>query len=217
MSVKKATQQELKRPDKFVAFFLRQSEKLRSNTGPVVAVVVVFLVLFIGSLAWMKHRADIADAAQYTYAVLFDQAHEALTMDLGPERQAALRDVSAELQAFYEEHENTDAGALSLLSIGQVQFELGNHRPAANAFEQAAEQIRGNPRFQAMAYVGAGKAYEAQRDLDRAMDFYQRASLVEGNPYDRVLENDMARLSAYQQRGGTPTGEAGVQQPLTLP
>lgn len=215
MSVKKVTRQELKRPDRFVAFFLRQSENLRSNTGPIVAVVVALLVTFVGGVAWLKYKADAEDAAHYAYAVLFEQAHEAMNMEFGPERQEALRDVASELQSFYSDHDNTQAGKLSLLTIGHVQFERGNHEVAIDAFEKAADRITGNPRFKAIAYVGAGKSYEALRNFDRALEFYQRASMVEGNPYDRVLENDMGRLAAYQQRGATGTPQP--IQPLNLP
>ncbi len=204
MSVNKIDRRALKKPDQFQVFVLGLFDKLRANATPIVGAVVAALVIAVGIVAFIQFGEGKAEEAQYRFGSLQQKVTEARAMDSSEARSEALREVARDLQTFYSEYEGTDAGRNALFTIGQVHFSLGNHESAANAFEQAAKRTGKLPNFQAMAFVEAGKSWEALGQYDKAIEFYQKAGAIEGNPYAQVVENDIARLKALQN-GSAPS------------
>lgn len=198
MSSKRFDRHDLKRPDAFVDFVMRQFNWARRHLQTVGGVLGLILILLVAGFAFAQYRQSAAREAFYHYGKADAELREAMHKS-GPERQQAIEEAVTKLQTLYDANRSTRAAAFTLFSIGQAYFELRRYEQAANAFETAAKEFDDDPNFKAMALAGAAKSWEALRQVDKALDAYSRANAIEGNPYAEMIKSDMGRLKVYQE------------------
>lgn len=204
MSTKKLSRHDLKKPDEFISVATQAVEWVQSNVKTVAAVLGVAVLVAVGVLAFVQQQRGKAEEAYFKWGQAADQLHEAA---IGEHGDGAARDKSIEealtkLQAVYDEHRGTRAADYALLSIGEANFQLRKYEQAVNAFESAGTRFDDEANFKALALVGAGKSWEAMRNFDKALDYYQRANAVSGNPYQEVLKGDVGRLKVLKEQMG---------------
>lgn len=204
MSTKKLSRHDLKKPDEFVSVATQVVEWMQENVKTVFAIFGVAVLIAVGALAFVQQQRGKADEAFFRWGQAADQLHEAA---IGEHGDGAARDKSVEealtkLQGVYDEYRGTRAADYALVSIGEANFQLRKYEQSANAFESAIGRFDDDANFRALALVGAGKAWEAMRNFDKALDYYQRANAVSGNPYQEVLKGDVGRLKVLKEQMG---------------
>lgn len=215
MSGKKQSRHDLKKPDEFVSLFSQVIDWVRGNIAVAGIAVGAVLLGSVGAIAYVQHGNSRSDEAAYKYGKAVTEFHKAMAKS-GEERNAALETSLANLQVAYDSNPGSRAGAFSILSIGQANFELSKYEQAANAFEKASQVFEDEPNFRAMALVGAGKSWEATRAYDKALDAYQKANAIDGNPYAEVLKGDIGRLKVYkEQRDRFEAAKAAAAKPIS--
>ncbi len=199
MSSKKLSRHDIKRPDEFVTFFSRVLGWVQDNIAVVASATAVILLVAFGAVAITQMSESTNQEADYRYGKAVTEFHTAQSLT-GEARREALEASLQSLQDTFEKFKGSRAADYALVSIGQANFELGKYEQAASAFEQAVIKFEKDPSFRAMALVGAGKAYEGMISFDKALDAYQRANAIDGNPYSEVLRNDIGRLEVFQKQ-----------------
>lgn len=202
MSTKKLSRQDLKKPDEFISVATQAVEWVQTNVKTVAAVVGVVVLVAVGVLAFVQQQRGKADEAYFKWGQAADQLHQAGTGEHGEgeARDKSIEEALTKLQAVYDEHRGTRAADYALISIGEANLMLHKYEQAANAFESAVPRFDDEPSFKALALVGAGKSWEAMRNFDKALDYYQRANAVSGSPYQEVLKGDVGRLKVLQEQ-----------------
>jgi tetratricopeptide (TPR) repeat protein len=196
---KKLTRHDMKKPDEFVSLGTHAFEWVQDNVKIVALLVGAVLVVAVGTLAFVQYSHGQSDKAMFEYGSAVDAFNKAVVLT-GTERKQGVEAAAEKLQGVYDTYRNTRAADYALLSLGEAQFALGKFEQAANAFEKAAGQFEKEPNFKSLALVGAGKSYEAQRNLEKALAFYTRANAIEGNPYKDALKGDVSRLNVYKDQ-----------------
>jgi tetratricopeptide (TPR) repeat protein len=197
MSGSRFDRRSLKRPDSFISFTYKRIDWLRDNAISMAGAVAVVVIIAAATVGYIYIRDSNENAASYQYGKLVTKVDTALELT-GAERQVALTEAARELELFYDGNRGADVGGFSLLTIGKVYFSLGRFEQAANAYDQASRTFAKAPNFQAMAFVGAGKSWEAMRQFDKALDAYQRANAIEPNPFGDIIKSDIGRVRVYR-------------------
>lgn len=204
MSTKKLSRHDLKKPDEFVSIATQAVEWVQSNVKVVAGVIAAVVLLAVGALAFVQQQRGKADEAYFKWGQAADQLHQAAIGEHGEgeAKAKAIEESLTKLQSVYDEHRGTRAADYALISIGEANFQLRKYEQAANAFETAITKFDDEPNFKSLALVGAGKSWEAMRNFDKALDYYQRANAVSGNPYNEVLKGDVGRLKVLREQMG---------------
>jgi TolA-binding protein len=130
----------------------------------VLGLVVVLAVTgavwaFLGQREASARRASAAAAATYRTAI-------------APGADAKQLDEAARtLKQFVSDHPRSAGAASAWYSLGNVEYQRGNHDDAIRAFEEAARRDSGS--VGVLSRLGAGYAWEAKQDPGRALAAYQ--------------------------------------------
>jgi tetratricopeptide (TPR) repeat protein len=116
------------------------------------------------------------------------------------EQEAVIRSEFAEqFGAVAEEHSGTVGAALARLEQGSLTAATGENGAAIEIWQAAADDLGGNPNFQAMFEQRIGKAYEEDARWLEAAESYERAGSVESYPLRHWALAEAARC--LQQAG----------------
>lgn len=204
MSTKKLSRHDLKKPDEFISIATQAVEWVQANVKTVAAIAAAVVLLAVGVLAFVQQQRGKTDEAYYQWGQAADQLHQAAIGEHGEgeAKDKAIEEALTKLQGVYDAHRGTRAADYALISIGEANFQLRKYEQGANAFESAIAKFDDEPNFKALALVGAGKSWEAMRNFDKALEYYQRANAISGNPYNEVLKGDVGRLKVLKEQMG---------------
>lgn len=216
MANRKKIAQELKRPDQFVDFWTRASQRLSQFVGPrrkpVIAAAVALGVVLVGASifnVWdQSHRIEVSHglsrALQIANADLLSDATkpddagsktDVPRFKTAGERSAA---VLKELDAFLAVGASRGLKNEARLMKGATLLGMGRSDDAMTSYQEALnDKLDGRLRF--LAHEGIGYAYESKGDLDQAMKAFGQiaddAAGFQGFYRDHALYH-RARLTA---------------------
>ncbi len=203
MAAKKVTRKQLLRePDEFITFTGRAIAFSREHGNTLAAVVGVLVAvgLLLTGIGWYHSRTRTKAMELYEQATArlagAEQAGKA-----GPEALAA---VEKDLQMILDQYGDTPAGALALMTMGDVAYEKGDFPGAAKRYEQAVEKFTEDPMSLALAQNGLAHSLEAAGELDRALSAYQ--SVMQGP--NKALAQDASFRAAMVLKAQGKTQEA---------
>lgn len=207
MSTKKVSRHDLKQPDEFLSVATRAVDWVQANVKTVFIAAGVLVLVAIAVAAFVQQQRSKADEAFFKWGQAADAFHKAIATDdhgvgAAAAKEKAANEALTKLQAVYDEYRGTRAADFALLTIGEANFQLHKYEQSANAFETAIPKFDEEPNYKALAFVGAGKAWEAMHNFDKALDYYQRANAIPNNPYSEVLKGDVGRLKVLQEQLG---------------
>jgi hypothetical protein len=187
----------------------RGAQWIRDHLPLSIAALLIVLgaAAALGALA--AHQTRAAEAASDA----FDQVTAEFMQAMGAnpsaftvpelansEQEAVIRSEFAEqFGAVAEEHSGTVGAALARLEQGSLTAATGENGAAIEIWQAAADDLGGNPNFQAMFEQRIGKAYEEDARWLEAAESYERAGSVESYPLRHWALAEAARC--LQQAG----------------
>jgi tetratricopeptide (TPR) repeat protein len=187
LSVTKALEKELKRPDEFVSFWTHLGQKIGQYRRGVIALLVTAGVCIAGGWGWTAYRSSAAAKATAAFERIARVANAELLPEKEPEKaspttapsdvqrfkteQQRLEEANKEADAFLAQFGSDGLGRKVLVDKAARLVVLGNPAEAAAIYERLAANETDHG-LRVIALEGVAVAREAEGKLDDALRAY---------------------------------------------
>jgi tetratricopeptide (TPR) repeat protein len=160
---------DLKSPGAFQSKIENIADYFVKNRKRVYIGLGVFFAVMLISGGWYLYRLDYEKNAQKLYAEAFSVYH---LSPPGPETSMRAIKMYSELDRKFP---GSRAAANALFSMGNLYYGLNDFDRSIQAYESFLNASGIRKDFKSMAYNGLGYCYDAKKDLDKALEFYEKS------------------------------------------
>jgi tetratricopeptide (TPR) repeat protein len=163
-----------------------------SRRAVTLAAAAVLVVALLASGGWLWYSAG-QNRAMAAHAEALMQAGAAASPEA---RLAAIRSLEATLG----QYPAAAAAAQAAYQLGSLRYDAGDYPGARAAYEIAVAKAP-PPTIRALASIGIGQAWEAERNFPKAIEAY-RAALTPMGPRDFLFEELVVSLARAEELAG---------------
>lgn len=199
---KKLRRKDLRQPDEFVTITMKFGQWLRDNqrlvafaVGALVIVVVsIAIAVQISSSSRISSSSSLWIALNSAAAPVVapdDQEDFPEEIEHFKTYEARSKASVSSFQKVIDEHEGSPAGQAARLGLASTKFSLGEFAEARTLYEAFLSDTSGLQMYEAVAVEGAGFCYEAQKNYDKALEYFRRL--------EKIDNGDQQDLAKYHQ------------------
>lgn len=181
---KKITRKEIRQPDEFLTLSARAIEFVQAHTREIAigigALLVAGLLFWAGSAYTNRREAKAAHLLAQAQALLHP-APDAREGEPDPAAEGKA-DPEAEsgavalLEDLVENYKRTEASGTARILLAQRYYEAGNIEGAIETYKRSLKRGNRKAELKAMAWEGLAYAYEAEKDFQQALGWYEKLS-----------------------------------------
>lgn len=167
---------------------------VRGNSKHLQIAAICIAILFIGWTGYGKYAASQREKATDLLAV------------------AIMQETSADskipaLQKIISEYPRSEAALWAKLEIGHQANDKGNYQEAIEAYNSVLNKLDDDASVSSLVQYSLASAYEANKDLDNALKYYQKLTGIEA--FAEIANLAVARI--YELKGDTDKAIAAYE------
>lgn len=184
----KMDKNELLEPDKLQLFFLNlrafvEKHRMRIFAGAGIFLLIIFLIGF-----WYLYRLNYELNAEKLYNHVSDTAVKAASSAGDTSAVKGYKDLIAK-------YPRSNAAFTASYRLGNLYFSRGEVDAAIGAYHDYIKKAPSRSDLITLAYTGLGNCYEAKRDFNKALEFYERAMKTNtASSFDTLNFANIARI-----------------------
>lgn len=221
MSTDKLSRKEIREPDPFVRVTSAYWTKLVENQKFVAVGLLVFLValVVIGLVARSSQNRARESGAALSRALVLTRRSIAGSLEPGqdsaaekfPSQRAKSEELAKQLEFVRSQYPGSDAARTAAVFLGDAQLQQGKLDAAQKSYEEYLASAPPGEPLRVVALEGLGYVFEARKDLDKALDSFDRMSReAAGDPAKAQAAFQRARVLELQ--GKKPEAAAAFQK-----
>ncbi len=207
--LKKARVKELEKPDEFITVSAKIAEYVVKNKKQVISAGSVILVVVLAVSIFLFYSGKMEKKA----AAILSQGVEKYEMAMQTKSpQEAYKEVSQDFKSFMENYSGKKSGKNARLIYANICYNGGDYDKAIALFKQGLEDFKTQPFFSNMILNSLGFAYEAKKDLSKAIEYFEKAA---NGPAAAMKDEAFFHVGAIYSEMGKPAKSEDAFKKIT--
>ncbi|MBN1615064.1 MAG: tetratricopeptide repeat protein [Deltaproteobacteria bacterium] len=192
----KITKKDLKQPDWLHEKFAEAMNNIEENRVKIYWGTGIFLLVILTIAGWSVYRNHYEKSAEKLYA----QAFAAATEEKKPGEAA---DIIRLYDRIVKEYPYSDAALLAYYRLGNLYYKVNQIDAAIESYDALLRKVPENSDIQTLASVGLGYCYERKKDLDKALEAFEKAARTpQARAFESMNYGNIARI--YEEMNNQP-------------
>jgi tetratricopeptide (TPR) repeat protein len=184
----KIDKNELLEPDKLQLFFLSLRTFVEKHRIRIFAVAGIFLLIIISIGFWYLYQLNYEVNAGKLYNRVSDIAAKATP-------PAGDTTTIKGYEDLITKYPRSGAAITASYRLGNLHFKRSEFDAAIAAYNDFLQKVPHQSDLRTLAYSGLGGCYEAKNDLNKALDFYEKAMKTNtASSFDALNFSNIARI-----------------------